>query len=211
MSGTIYYASSDREGMEQSALHYAINKGSEFVKVLLEAGADPREIYHNDVLEVPCITLAFLSYSDVHKKIKVMKLLLQYGEDIDRKYHFQERVKGKYNSCVATTLHMAVKRDEVETIRFLVMNGADPDIPFKRDNEVIPTLDLCISTEAKTSLNCEFKSIYFPVLHPAVQSYILNLLLIQMHRKIVIPLEVNSIIFTKIILLHNKPVLGVLE
>eukprot|EP01124_Arcella_intermedia_P032827 TRINITY_DN7731_c0_g4_i1.p1 TRINITY_DN7731_c0_g4~~TRINITY_DN7731_c0_g4_i1.p1 ORF type:complete len:439 (+),score=104.98 TRINITY_DN7731_c0_g4_i1:25-1341(+) len=222
---TTTYGGSDGY-MEHTPLHTAIRSSNiSAIKALLEAGADPNipKIYcvensftnmrTND--KMPCLTLVlYKNYDPLYTNydpqtlIKIMQLLLQHGENIDQLFHFlkehkeskeKDSLDRKFFHCAATTLHIAVKRNEIEIIKFLVRSGANPDIPFIRDKEKISTLQLCKSQEAINSLSYSFQSRDFSTLIPQIQHYILTILLIQTSTNTNLPTDINSLLFTNLI------------
>eukprot|EP01124_Arcella_intermedia_P018111 TRINITY_DN25078_c0_g1_i1.p1 TRINITY_DN25078_c0_g1~~TRINITY_DN25078_c0_g1_i1.p1 ORF type:complete len:457 (-),score=133.04 TRINITY_DN25078_c0_g1_i1:80-1420(-) len=210
-------------------LHTAIKQSNESaVLSLLEVGADSSiyycKVYDNEYgyrenSKIPCITLAYQSVKDPVVKMKIMKMLLQYGADVNQRYHFLKEIKvsepsgddprdDDYQSglshllCFATTLHLAITDNNIEIIQFLVMSGADTNISLIEGKEKIPVTALAKSQEAIYALGCEFQPLHFKILPKDVQHYIEHLLILQSKLIPPLPKDINYLLFTWLIKIY---------
>ena len=119
----------------QSILFYAISDDKiRAVEVLLKHGANPNQVVidSNKSISIP-ISDVCGQYWDEDKKIKYVRLLLDYGADINIAFA-NEFVSRHCGICPLTPLEAASQQGDLELVRYCLANGADPNFRFKELN-----------------------------------------------------------------------------
>lgn len=107
------------------------------VEVLLKKGADPNQVnhyissyYHNQsFINCPLSSVCEKNVSE-DKKIKYVRLLLDYGADINTACVKGYIGENKWNSP-STPLSIASQDGDIKLVRFLLDNGADPNYQYE--------------------------------------------------------------------------------
>ncbi|MFR6074745.1 ankyrin repeat domain-containing protein [Phocaeicola coprocola] len=119
----------------QSILFYAISDDKiRAVEALLKHGANPNQVVidSNKSISIP-ISDVCGQYWDEDKKIKYVRLLLEYGADINIAF-VNEFVSRHCGICPLTPLEAASQQGDLELVRYCLANGADPNFRFKELN-----------------------------------------------------------------------------
>ena len=110
------------------------------VEALLKKGADPNQVnhyvssyYHNQsFINCPLSSVCEKNISE-DKKIKYVRLLLDYGADINTACVKGYIGENKWNSP-STPLSIASQDGDIKLVRFLLNNGADPNYTYNDFN-----------------------------------------------------------------------------
>lgn len=119
----------------QTILFYAISDDKiRAVEALLKHGANPNQVVidSNKSIYIP-ISDVCGRYWDEDKKIKYVRLLLDYGADINIAFA-NEFVSRHCGICPLTPLEAASQQGDLELVRYCLANGADPNFRFKELN-----------------------------------------------------------------------------
>lgn len=140
-----------RHELGWSALHVAaVNKRSEVVKILLEAGADPNVLDH----------FSTVTLKSREKQLNALHVLLTREEE------FSDRLSNRANFQNCTPLHYAVLVNDIETVKLLLEAGADPTLEnslghrageYSRDEDTKSLIETYTKTfvEKKRALEAE--------------------------------------------------------
>ena len=162
------------DGGNKTALHFASNK--DVVKALLEANVDPNVPDDNEI--TPLLT-ACLAITDKVTAVGVIKLLLQYGADLNSKIQCDEKqgkllelygatVDDAYGTAQAVkvfeldgatqgeaALYSAIVRGFSEAVEVLLTESKlliSPDVTYEKFNGKTPLIIACDNCHAKVVL-----------------------------------------------------------
>ena len=106
-----------RSNDHQTPLHLASYFGSvEIVRLILDHGADPEANAEGDMGDKPLHKVSYGKYRSEEDGVRVAQLLLERGADVNTRRNNHQ-----------TPLHVASYYGNVEIVRLLLDNGADPE------------------------------------------------------------------------------------
>ena len=112
-----------RRNNDQTPLHIASYFGNvEIVRLLLDHGADPEANAEGDMGEKPLHKVSCGKYRSPEDGVRVAELLLERGADVNTRCN---------DHC--TPLHIASYFGNIEIVRLLLDNGADPETNAEGD------------------------------------------------------------------------------
>ena len=122
----------------QTVFLYAIYDDKlESVEALLKKGADPNQVNHyvlsyydQSFINCPLSSVCEKNFSE-DKKIKYVRLLLDYGADINTACVKDYIGDNKWNRP-STPLSIASEKGDIKLVRFLLENGADPNYRYEK-------------------------------------------------------------------------------
>lgn len=115
----------------QTVFFYAIYDDKfKSAEALLKRGADPNQVaqsVHSNQTNTYC-PLSSVCDKNINeeKKIKYVRLLLDYGADINTSF-VKDYIDDNKWAMLSTPLSIASKKGEIKLVKFLLKNGADPN------------------------------------------------------------------------------------